>query len=150
MKKGGGKTSAAKPIGAFAVVLFDGECPMCDGAVRFLLEQDRAGRLRFASLQSDAGKKMLAACPPCFAAMDSVILIEGESCWAKSGAILRISKKLGGLWPAMSVFALVPRPIRDFLYDILARNRRRWFGRKVSCRPLSPAQKARFLTDDRA
>ena len=127
------------------VLLFDGVCHLCNSAVRFVMQKDPAGRVLFASLQSEAGQKLLteAGCDP--RSVRSVVWLEQGRVYTKSTAVLRICRKLGGAWPLLYIFVIVPRPLRDRLYDVIARNRYRWFGRSETCMLPSPQQRERFL-----
>jgi len=130
-----------------AVVLFDGECNLCNGAVQFLLRRDPRGRLRFASLQSPAAARRLAGARAPQPLPDSLVLIADGAVHVRSGAALRIAARLRWPWPLLCVLWLVPRPLRDLAYDFVARRRTRWFGRRSSCRVPTPAERGRFLED---
>jgi predicted DCC family thiol-disulfide oxidoreductase YuxK len=136
-----------KPMGASppAVLLFDGVCNLCSGAVRFIIPRDPRGRFRFASLQSAAGERLLAELRIDRQALDSIILVEHGHWYAESDAVLRIANLLGGAWRLFGVFRLIPRPLRDRLYRLVARHRYRWFGRKEVCWLPTPELRARFL-----
>ena len=135
-----------------AVILFDGYCRLCDASVGFILRRDRKGRFRFAPLQSAAAKELLAPVngpqEGGSAETDSVVLIEGGRSYVKSAAVLRIVRRLGGLWPVLWLAVAIPRPVRDALYDWVARNRAAWFGRRESCRFPTEEERARFLDGD--
>jgi predicted DCC family thiol-disulfide oxidoreductase YuxK len=130
-----------------AVVLYDGVCNFCSRWVRFILPRDPRGDLRFASLQSDAGRALLGACglPP--ERPESIVLIEGGRCYDRSDAVLRIAGKLTLPWRFMRWLRVVPRPVRDRLYDGFAARRYRWFGRKEVCEIPPPEWRARFLDE---
>lgn len=121
------------------VVLFDGVCKLCNGSVNFILPRDRKGRLKLAPLQSDYGRAVLEKYGMHTDPMDSMMLLEGERLTVKSTAVIRISKYLDGAWPLCMVALVIPRFIRDFIYDIIAKNRYRWFGKYDSC-PLPDAK----------
>jgi predicted DCC family thiol-disulfide oxidoreductase YuxK len=135
---------------ARAVVVFDGVCVLCNGWVRFLLRHDRAGRYRFAAMQSPAGSALLAA-----HGLDpddplSLLLVErdrpgGERAATDSDAVRRVLAGLGGAWRVAHAVALVPRVLRDPCYRWIARHRYRWFGRHTSCAPPAPEHASRFL-----
>jgi predicted DCC family thiol-disulfide oxidoreductase YuxK len=116
------------------VVLFDGVCRLCNGSVNFILRRDRKGRIKMAPLQSDYGRQVMASHELKPDPMDSMMLLEGEQLTVKSAAVIRISKYLGGAWPVCMALLIVPRFIRDFIYDIVAKNRYRWFGKYDTCR----------------
>ena len=130
---------------AHPILLFDGVCNLCHGSVRFLLERDRAARLRFAPLQSDVGRALLAHCALDADALDTVVLIDAAGAHARSDAALRALRLLGAPWSWSWVLAAIPRPLRDALYGFVARHRYRWFGRKDACPLPRPEWRARFL-----
>lgn len=127
------------------IVLFDGECNFCDASVQFIIKNDPKGKFHFASLQSDIGQKLLEEhnVP---SDIDSMILVEGDKIYYKSAAALRICRHLKGFWKLAYVFIVVPAPIRNFVYDFIARNRYKWFGKKESCMLPPPNVRARFLS----
>jgi predicted DCC family thiol-disulfide oxidoreductase YuxK len=127
------------------VVLFDGVCNLCVGSVQFLLEHDDEEVLRFAALQSAAGAELLAQCGLSADNMDSIVLGEGEDCYTKSDAALRIAGHLGGGFRLATPLGLVPRRLRDAVYDVVAEHRYRWFGRREECLRPTPEREARFL-----
>jgi predicted DCC family thiol-disulfide oxidoreductase YuxK len=128
-----------------AVLLFDGVCTLCNGFVQFVIQRDPAGRFQFAALQSDAARRLLRAAP--HPLPDSLVLVENGRVFMKSTAALRVVRGLSFPWPLASVFVAVPRPLRDWVYDIVARNRYRWFGRREVCMVPTPELRARFLSD---
>jgi predicted DCC family thiol-disulfide oxidoreductase YuxK len=135
------------PSHARPIVLFDGVCNLCNASVQFLLERDRNGVLRFGSLQSDAGAEVLERCGMDPDHRASIVLVEGDRCYTRSSAALRIAKHLGGFYAALYAFVVVPRPIRDRIYEFVANNRYDWFGQRDSCyRPPADVQD-RFLED---
>lgn len=116
--------------GSRPIVLFDGKCSLCNRTVRFITERDYDYVFEFAPLDSEKGRQVLRKfnLPPDKA--DTIILVEDGSYSVKSEAALRIFRHLGGLWPLLYVFIAVPAPVRDRVYDIIARNRYKWFGGK--------------------
>ena len=132
-----------------ATILFDGVCNLCNGFVQFIIRHDAGGRFRFAALQSDAGRALLAAhgvAPEAIAAEpESVLLLSGGRLYSHSTAVLRIARGLGGAWRLAAVGEVLPRPWRDAAYRFVARHRYRWFGRQESCLLPTPELKARFL-----
>lgn len=130
------------------LVLFDGDCNVCNRSVQFVLERDPRGRFRFASLQSAAGRAALAATGHTSVGPDSVALVTRERVWFRTGAVLRIARGLCWPWPVLAIFLLVPPPIRDFFYKVFAARRYRWFGRTDRCLVPSPEVRARFLDAD--
>jgi predicted DCC family thiol-disulfide oxidoreductase YuxK len=127
------------------IILFDGECNLCAWSVQFIIRRDPAARFRFAALQSPAGRRLLAERGIDAGGIDSVVLVEDAAWFARSGAALRIARRLSGAWPLLGALLIVPRPLRDWAYDIVARNRFRWFGRRASCMIPTPALRERFL-----
>jgi predicted DCC family thiol-disulfide oxidoreductase YuxK len=127
------------------VILFDGECNLCNGFVGFVLPRDPAGRFKFASLQSPVGQKLLSGHALPTNTLDSVVLVERDRVYSRSTAVLRILRRLNRLWPLLYAFVVVPRPLRDAVYDFVARNRYRWFGRRESCLMPTPENRKRFL-----
>lgn len=126
------------------VTFFDGVCNLCSGAVNFLLDHDRAGRLRFAPLQGPTFAA-LAGEHPELRGVDSFVLWDGARAHVRSSAALRAAAALGGPWRAFTLLLAVPRPLRDAVYDFVARRRYRWFGRRDACRLPTPELRARFL-----
>jgi predicted DCC family thiol-disulfide oxidoreductase YuxK len=127
------------------VLLFDGVCNLCNSSVQFIIERDPNARFRFASLQSEEGQALLSRFENCPADLSSVVLVQDEQLYARSEAALRVARQLGGGWSLLYAFIVVPRPIRDAVYDWIARNRYRWFGKKDACMIPSPDLKSRFL-----
>ena len=128
-----------------AIILFDGECNLCNGAVDFILRHDGGGRFRFAPLQSqEAVRACGGASPP----GDTLVLIDGAGRHERSTAVLRIAAGLDRPWSWLRFWGVVPRAVRDRLYDALAKRRLRWFGRRESCRVPSAAERERFLADE--
>jgi predicted DCC family thiol-disulfide oxidoreductase YuxK len=127
------------------IVLFDGVCNLCSGSVQFILKRDPEGRFRFASLQSEVGQRYLDELRVDRQAVDSVILIAGDRWYKEGDAALRIARLLPGPWKVLGIFRLLPRPLRDRLYRLIARNRYRWFGKRESCWLPTPELRGRFL-----
>ncbi len=128
-----------------AFVLFDGVCNLCNGSVNFIIDRDPDGYFRFASLQSEEAEAILRRAGATGAPLESIVLVERDRIYRRSDAVLRIARRLKGAWPALAVFSVVPRPIRDWIYDWIARNRYRWFGKRDSCRIPTPELRSRFL-----
>ncbi|QBA64116.1 thiol-disulfide oxidoreductase DCC family protein [Muriicola soli] len=128
------------------IILFDGVCNLCNGAVQFIIKRDRNDVFRFAPLQSEVGKKLADERKIDTSKVDSIILIEPQlAYYTKSDAALRITRSLSGLWPVMTVFLGLPSAIRDWIYDWVAKNRYRWFGKKEQCMIPTPETKNKFL-----
>jgi predicted DCC family thiol-disulfide oxidoreductase YuxK len=128
-----------------AVVLFDGVCNLCNAFVLFVIDRDPRGRFAFAPLQSEYATALLRDHGYRDEAVTSVVLIEDGRAYDRSSAALRIVRHLNGLWPALSLLRLVPRRLRDWLYDMAARRRYRWFGRSETCRVPTLELRSRFL-----
>jgi predicted DCC family thiol-disulfide oxidoreductase YuxK len=128
------------------VVLYDGTCGLCDRSVQLILRHDRRGRFRFAALQSDIGRALLEKHGLPVDALDTVVLVEDGRAWTKSSAALRIARRMDAPWPALRALTLVPRPVRDFFYDRVAKSRYRIFGRVDACMLPPPEVRARFLS----
>ena len=129
------------------ILVYDGVCHLCQGLVRFVIERDPEGRVRFAHRQSAAARERLAAFGLAPEAFDAVALIEEGRLAVASDAALRLFGHLRGAWPWLQVFLLVPRPLRDVVYRWIARNRYRWFGRDDTCLAPTPELRGRFLDD---
>ena len=127
------------------IILFDGVCQFCDKSVQFILKRDPNGKFLFSSLQSDTGIQLRKDyhIPE---ELDSIILIEGEKYHSKSTAALKIVRELRGGWKWLYMFIVIPRPIRDVVYDFVARNRLKWFGEKTACELPPPEVRKRFLS----
>ncbi|QKY18264.1 thiol-disulfide oxidoreductase DCC family protein [Halorubrum sp. CBA1229] len=128
-----------------SVILFDGVCNLCSGFVQFVLPRDEEGKYRFASLQSDAGQALLAEHDLPSDELESVVLIEDGESYVKSSAIIQIATGLGGAYRLLSPFRYLPRSVRDRIYDFVADNRYRWFGKKDQCMMPSGDVESRFL-----
>ena len=118
---------------------------MCNGFVNFLIPRDKANRFQFGSLQSEKVKALLAEHHYFADDISTVILLEGHQLFSHSTALLKIARKMGGAWPLLYGFIIIPRPVRDLIYRFIARNRYRWFGRKDSCMMPTPELKAKFI-----
>jgi len=129
-----------------SVVLFDGVCNVCNSYVNFIIDRDRRGRFRFASLQSEAGRRLCKAhgIP---LELDSIALVQGGRAYVESAAVLRIAKELDGLWPALFSLVVLPKPLRDRAYRYFASHRYDWFGKTEVCRVPTPDVLQRFLEE---
>lgn len=128
-----------------AIVLFDGECNFCDASVQFIIQRDSRGYFNYASLQSDVGQKLLTEfhIPK---ETDSFVLVEDGKAYIKSAAALQITRHLDGAWKFLYALIIVPAPLRNFVYDYIAANRYKWFGKKADhCMLPSPEVRQRFL-----
>ncbi|MBP1930102.1 thiol-disulfide oxidoreductase DCC family protein [Ammoniphilus resinae] len=127
-----------------AIILFDGVCHFCSGAVQFIINRDRKGYFRFASLQSTVAKSLLADQPE-LQNTDSIILIENGQYFTMSTAVLRIAKNLEGPWKLLFPAHIIPSIFRDLLYRYFARHRYRWFGKAQVCMIPTAEMRERFL-----
>nr|WP_310174884.1 thiol-disulfide oxidoreductase DCC family protein [Neobacillus niacini] len=126
------------------IILFDGVCNLCNHSVQFIIKRDTSGIFKFASIQGGTGKRIVTKyglAPD----LDSFILIEKEKVYIKSTAALRVCSGLKGGWKLFAILMIVPTFIRDYIYDIIAKNRYKWFGKKNSCMLPSPELRERFL-----
>ncbi len=130
------------------LILFDGVCHLCNASVAWIVEHDRHGIFRFASLQSAAGRAALAAANSPATLPDSMVLIDADGVHTRSDAAICIASRLGFPWRLARLGRLLPRRVRDWAYDCVARNRYRWFGRRESCPVPTPELRARFLDAD--
>ncbi len=126
------------------LLLFDGECGLCNRAVQFLLKREKKSLLHFAPLQSAPGtalRKYFEISDK----TDSLVLIKNNEAYIKSCAALRLTKYMKGLWPLMMVFLIIPPFLRNLVYDFIARCRTKWFGKVESCALLKQEDRSRFL-----
>ncbi len=128
-----------------AVILFDGVCDLCNGFVQFVIARDPARRFRFASLQSDAAQRCLEGADIAADVPDSIVLLEEGRLFTRSTAVLRIARRLRFPWSLAFALIVIPRPVRDWFYDVVARNRYRWFGTRETCMIPTPELEERFL-----
>ena len=117
------------------IVLFDGICNLCNASVRFITRHDRNSSIAFASLQSETAKQLLLKMNFDSQKIDSIIFISNEKIFIKSDAAIEIAKQLNGFPYYLKYFQFIPRPIRDFVYDLIAKNRYRFFGKTCSLQP---------------
>lgn len=142
----GAATGAADAADAGGpIVLYDGVCGLCDRSVQLILRNDRRGRFRFAALQSPVGGALLERFGLPADALDSIVLVEDGRAWRKSRAALRIARGMDAPWPLLWPLIVIPRPVADFVYDLVARNRYRMFGKLDACMLPPPETRARFL-----
>lgn len=128
------------------IILFDGLCNLCDATVQFIIKRDSKDVFRFVSLQSDLGRELLQKLPIEFQLTDSVILYESEKVFFyKSQAVFEIVKSIGGIYYCLLIFKLLPNTITNTVYDFIAKNRYRWWGKKESCLVPSKDLQSKFL-----
>lgn len=128
-----------------AIILFDGECRLCQFWVRFVVLRDARGYFRFASRESAAGTALAGAHGLDLREADTVVLIEQGRAFMRSTAAIHVARRLGWPWSWSVVLLVIPRPVRDAAYDFVARRRHRWFGRSASCAMLPDDARARFV-----
>lgn len=145
-----------------SLVLFDGKCNLCNGAVQFIIDREREPTLKFAPLQSDVASERLTEAMGADATKalvlgangngdpDTIVLLEDGKAYTHSTAALRIAAHLGAPWRWALVFYVIPRALRDVVYRWIARNRYRWFGKTESCRVPTPELRARFIATVKA
>ena len=127
------------------IILFDGVCNFCNSAVNFTLKRNKKANIMFAPMQSGAGAKILQQYNLDENDMKSFIFIDNGEVYKQSTGALRVCKYLSGLWPICYGFIIVPKFIRDGIYNFIAKNRYKWFGQKQACMIPTPDVKARFL-----
>ena len=136
--------------GAGGLVLYDGVCGLCDRTVQFLLGADRHRVLTFAPLQGETARSLPGPHTAMKSTLESIVFIRGYSTvnattYRRSEAVLRILNEVGGFWRVVSWLRIIPRPLRDMVYDWIGRNRYQWFGRFAECRMPSAELRTRFL-----
>ncbi len=129
----------------YKIILFDGVCNLCNGAVTYIIKRDKKNVFKFAALQSEIGQQLISKFNIDTSKIDSIILIDGEKHYTKSSAALHIAKQLSGAYPLLFGFMVVPKFIRNSVYDYIAKNRYKWFGKKESCMIPTVELKSKFL-----
>ncbi len=127
------------------ILLFDGVCNLCNSIVQFTIKRDPKEKFKFASLQSESGQVLLKKFNLPTNDFDSFVFINGDKYFLKSSAGLHVLKELGGLWKLFYFFIIFPRPLRDFVYNIIAKTRYKIFGKRDTCMIPTPKLKQRFL-----
>ncbi|WKK77835.1 DCC1-like thiol-disulfide oxidoreductase family protein [Marivirga salinae] len=128
------------------IIFFDGVCNLCNGAINFIIDRDKKGHFKFAPLQSNVAKNYVSQ--QIINNTDSIILWKADQLYSKSTAALKIARHLDGAWKGLYVLIIIPKFIRDFVYDIIAKKRYKWFGKRDSCRMPTKDIKNRFLEMD--
>ena len=126
------------------IILFDGVCKLCSASVRFVIKRDKKKIFRFASLQSDFAKKSLLE-KEISNSVKTIVYLRGDKIYLRSDAALEISKELNGLWPLLYFFKVIPRFLRDAVYDLISQHRYQWFGESDECWLPSPDLNSRFV-----
>lgn len=127
------------------ILLFDGICNLCTWSVQFIIERDPQAVFRFASLQSPVGQEYARRCNLDLNAFDTFLLVEEGRCYTRSEAALRVARRLSGAWRLLQLLRMVPHPLRDRLYHLLATNRYHLFGERDTCMVPTPELRQRFL-----
>lgn len=128
------------------VILFDGVCNLCNSSINYVIDRDKNDVFRFVSLQSELGKTIKQHIGYTKEDLDTIILYNpGEAYYIKSTAALKIINEFGGIWKLMNIFLLFPSILRDVVYNYVAKNRYKWYGKEESCRIPTPELKAKFL-----
>lgn len=127
------------------IILFDGVCNLCNGSVQYVLKHDKKKLFRFASLQSDSGQQLLKKYKLPYNNFNSFVLLQNEKAYLKSTAALMVAKQLRGFTQILYAFIIVPTFIRDAVYNLISKNRYKWFGKKDSCMVPTTELKSRFL-----
>ena len=128
-----------------SIILFDGVCNLCNAAIQFVIKHDKQKHFKFAALQSNAGQQLLKQYQLPSQNFNSFVLIQNEKAYTKSTAALMVSKQLAGITKLLYGFIIVPPLIRNAVYNYIAKNRYKWFGKKDSCMLPTPELLARFL-----
>ena len=127
------------------IVIFDGVCNFCNGAVNFIIKRDPDGIFAFTPMQSDLARELMDKHKIHNVGIDTFLLIKNDQCFVFSSAALEIAKDLNGLWYIFRVFRFVPSSIRDFFYKVFARNRYALFGRQDTCMVPTKEMRSRFV-----
>jgi len=127
------------------VIIFDGICNFCNGAVNFIINRDPTGRFVFSPMQSDAAQKLIQQHQASDVGFDTFLLIKNDTCFYRTDAAIEIAKDLTGYWHLLRIFRIIPRCIRDFFYRLFARNRYALFGKKNVCMIPTEDLKSRFI-----
>lgn len=128
------------------IILFDGVCNLCNGAIQFIIKRDHKNIFQFSPLQSEIGKKLISERNIDVAVIDSIILIEPNVAYfTKSTAALEIGKHLRGLQTLSFILLWLPESLRNIVYDFIARNRYKWYGKKEECMVPNSDLKEKFL-----
>lgn len=128
------------------IILFDGVCNLCDSTVQFIIKHDKKDVFRFVALQSDLGQEVIKYLGIDISKTDSIILYEpGHAYYYKAEAAINIAKGLGGIYSLMGAFSILPKSLSNTVYDYVAKNRYKWYGKKSECMIPTPEMKAKFL-----
>nr|WP_130733967.1 DCC1-like thiol-disulfide oxidoreductase family protein [Flavobacterium sp. J27] len=128
------------------IILFDGVCNLCESSVQFIIKRDKKDLFRFVAIQSELGQQIIKHIGIDTSKTDSIILyIPEKAYYYKAEAALQISKRLKGVYAILGYLSFIPNPIKNTVYDYIAKNRYKWYGKKESCMIPTPELKAKFL-----
>ena len=127
------------------IVLFDGICNLCSSSVQFIIKRDKKNQFLFASLQSSSASELLKKYSYAESNLNSFILIDNNKIFTHSSAVLRVLKSLSSMWSVCYIFIIVPKFIRDGVYNFIAKHRYKWFGKKDECWIPTPELQSKFL-----
>ena len=127
------------------IVIFDGVCNFCNGAVNFIIRRDPAGRFAFTPMQSAAGQKLIEKYGAEIAGVDTFLLVKNGHCYERTDAAFEITRDLTGFWHLFRILKVLPGPFRDFFYRLFARNRYKLFGKRDTCMVPTASVRERFL-----
>lgn len=128
------------------IILFDGVCNLCNTSINYVIDHDKQDVFRFVSLQSNLGETIQEYLGIENKSLDTIILyVPNEAYYIKSTAAIKIMNEFLGFWKLMQVFLILPSPVRDLVYNFIAKNRYKWYGKQESCRIPTPELKAKFL-----
>jgi predicted DCC family thiol-disulfide oxidoreductase YuxK len=128
------------------IILFDGVCNLCDNVVQFIIRHDKEDIFRFVAIQSDLGQEIVKHISVDTTKIDSILLyVPGQAYYYKAEAAIKIARGLGGIYSLLTVFSILPMSISNSVYDFIARNRYKWYGKKSECMIPTPELKSKFL-----
>jgi predicted DCC family thiol-disulfide oxidoreductase YuxK len=127
------------------IVIFDGVCNFCNGAVNFIIKRDPTGRFWFTPMQSPIGQELIERYGADVAGIDTFLLVKEGRCFKRTDAALEITKDLKGYWYMFRVLKVFPQQFRDYFYRLFARNRYKFFGRRETCMVPTEGDRRRFL-----
>ncbi len=137
--------TSAEIVTEKSIILFDGVCNFCNSSINFVIDHDSRQNFVFASLQSDKAKEIIDGQEQDLSVVDSLILVDDDKVYIKSSAALRIARRLSFPWNLAYALVVIPRFLRDPIYDWIARNRYKWFGKMDQCRIPTEDLRARFI-----
>lgn len=129
----------------YSIIIFDGVCNFCNSSVNFIISRDNKNAFKFAPMQSSTGQQMLATHNISSDNIDTFLLIKNGKAFIKSDAALSVAQELRKPWSYLTILRFIPKPIRDYFYSLIARNRYKWFGRREHCMIPTPELQNKFL-----